>query len=617
MNPEQIRAAVEAAKAKLAAKGIAVTQVSRVAAPASTPAPKVELPKTVPTPIAKAVIEASPQPIAQSSWSWNAKQTEAINNGVLNRSFVLIGAAGTGKTTTLRGMLQAMLERHLVPMLKSNTEYLRADTPGIALVSFTRRAVRNIAKQMPEALKTHCLTIHKLLEFGPEYYDEVNAAGDMVKKMRFVPARNAAKPLPRELTKIVVDESSMVSIELFELLLDALPNPHAVQFIFLGDLNQLPPVYGHPVLGQKLLSLPIVELTEVYRQALESPIISLALAVKNNNFAQFNKDVVDLWTGDKFVKPDGKKNYMAFDAKDLSSLIDRNNPKKPAMVVIEKPGRGKVTLQVWKKRFDQEVALAFMKGQLGNWIETGYYDPDEDLVLCPWNKAFGAIELNKSVADKLAKKRGVEVHEIIAGFEKHYLAVGDKVLVDKMEAIITDISVNPKYMGKRPAKASKDMDRWGNHADQSIALSDFAGVDIDALLENLGDVTDRKNQASHIVKVRMLDSDTEEFLDKAAQFSENTFGFAYVITVHKAQGSECRKVFFITDYCHSAMCFRELVYTGVTRAAEELHIILSPMMLSKAASRPRIQGDTLEAKLKFYEERLKERIKEKVSNDDE
>lgn len=555
------------------------------------------------------------QVMAVNAWSWNAEQKEAITNGVVGKSFVLIGAAGTGKTTTLKGLLQESINNHSIPMLKSGTEHLSQNTPGVVLVSFTRRAVRNIAKQMPPELKTHCLTIHKLLEYAPEIYYETNEMGVEIKKMRFSPSRNSVNPLPVELLKIIIDESSMVDIELFDKLLDALPSKHRVQFIFLGDLNQLPPVYGHPILGQKLLQLPIVELTQVYRQALESPIIALALAVKNNNFAQFNKDAVDLWSGDRFRKADGSPNYMAFDAKDLSSLIDRADKKKPALVTLEKPGRGKVTIQVWKNRTELEVGLAFMQGQLKAWIDSGYYQPDEDLVLCPWNKSFGTTELNKAIADKLGKTRNAEVYEVIAGFNKFYFAVGDKLLVDKQEAIVLEIQKNPKYFGKRPAQPSTKMDRWGNHADRSISIKDFEDVDIDDLLADLGDVNERTAQCSHILKMRMLDSDTINYVSKANDI--NNSSFAYAITVHKAQGSECRKVIMLTHYCHSAMLYRELVYTAVTRAAEELHIIMSPMMLEKAARSPRIKGDTLKAKLEFYAERLKERLQKQEQSDDE
>ena len=525
-----------------------------------------------------------PTPVAKAAWSWNVEQRQAITNGVTGKSFCLIGAAGTGKTTTLRGTLKAMLEANAVPILQASTKVLYAGTPGVVLVSYTRRAVRNIARQMPEELKAHCITIHKLLEYAPEYYMEPNEEGNMVNKMRFAPQRNKFNPLPIHLTKIVVDESSMVDTDLFAKLLDALPNPSQVQFIFLGDLNQLPPVYGQAILGVKLLELPIVELTQVYRQALESPIIACALAVKNNNFAQFNKDAHELWGAPRL-----------FDAKNIADRIAFN-----------RPGRGKVTVIPWKKKFEPEIGLKAVCDRIPTWVNEGFYDPDEDLMLCPWNKSFGTDELNKSIANSLGKRRDATVHEVIAGYNKFYFAIGDKLLVDKQECFIRDVYRNPKYMGKHTQRPSKNLDRWGKNP-VDAGEDDGAELDVDAWLEAAAsaEVEDRVTEASHIVKVWFLDTEEEVLLTKSAQLNSATF--AYAITVHKAQGSECRKVFFITDHCHAAMLSRELVYTAITRAQEELVILMTPKMLGSAASKPRIKGDTLQAKLEFFNQRFSER----------
>ena len=56
------------------------------------------------------------------------------------------------------------------------------------------------------------------------------------------------------------------------------------------------------------------------------------------------------------------------------------------------------------------------------------------------------------------------------------------------------------------------------------------------------------------------------------------------------------------------MLMRELVYTAVTRAAEELYIVMSPEMLNTAAKRPRIKGNTLAAKLAWYQSKMDERM---------
>jgi ATP-dependent exoDNAse (exonuclease V) alpha subunit len=520
---------------------------------------------------------------------WNTQQQDAIQKAVFRQSFCLIGAAGTGKTTTLKGAIQALLESGRVAPLKSSTKRLAEGGPGIALVSYTRRAVRNIAKQMSGEIKDHCLTIHKLLEFERTEVESVGEDGSMTIKKPFLPARNRHNPLPAELTTIIVDEASMPSTDLFAQLIDALPDPGAVQFIFLGDLNQLPPVYGQPILGVKLLELPIVELTQVYRQALESPIIALALAVKNNNFASFNKDAEVLWNASRH-----------WNAKEVKEKIQLNAP-----------GRGKVTIIPWKKEFDAEYSLKAVAAQIPSWITSGLYDPEEDMMLCPWAKSFGTLELNKHIGNTLALNKGLVVHEVIAGFEKHYFAVGDRLMVDKQDAVILEITKNYKYMGQHPQEASIHLDRWGKRRDGVKTVGDEGDIgDVDELLAawDAAEVEDRTAQCSHSIKVRMLDTEEVTFLSKAQEVNSSSLGYA--MTVHKAQGSECRKVFFITAGCHSSMLSRELVYTACTRAAEELIILMRPGMLGSAASKPRIKGDTLKDKLDFFRSRMEERMQQ-------
>lgn len=581
---------VEAAKARklaaIAATESAVGMQRAVPLGVSAPAPLSSL---------SVIAQAAGGVSGATQLHWNEEQQTAIDYGFYKKSFVLIGAAGTGKTTTLKGTLTNMLHHNVLPPLETSTKHLDAGSPGVALISFTRRAVRNIAKQMPDDLKKHCITFHKLVEYGPEYYMEWSEEKkEHVSKMRFVPFRHAGNPLPRNLQLIVIDESSMFSTDYFAQLWAALPNPHQVQFIFLGDLNQLPPVYGIPILAKKLSELPIVELTRVYRQALQSPIVSLALAVKDNNFAEFNRKAQADWNAPFGFSVTGLKEKITLDG----------------------GADGKVTIHPWKKRIDGDDAAFVLAGQLRAWWKDGNYDPDEDLILCPWNKtsevAFGVKELNLAVADFRSKSLGLKVHEVIAGFNKYYLAVGDKLMIDKQEAIVLDIQRNPRYLGKMPQPASTTLDRYGNGGGEvSLLDEELSDEQIEMMLLHASDVVDRTTDCSHSIKVRFVDSELEETLSKSAELNAGTNCadiFAYATTVHKAQGSECRRVFLLTHAGHAAMCSRELIYTAITRAREELYVLCDPGMLSSAAKKPRIKGDTLADKIAFFNSRLEEKV---------
>lgn len=507
--------------------------------------------------------------------NWNEKQRQAITFGQQGKSFVLIGAAGTGKTTTLKGVLQALTINDLIEPLRSGTKYLSTGAPGVALVSYTRRAVRQIARQMPPELKAHCLTIHKLLEFEPIFYEIPDTEGNLKKTMRFEPTKHRANPLPRELKRVVVDESSMVSTELFEMLKDALPPD--CQFIFLGDLHQLPPVYGESVLANKLQELPVVELTEVYRQALDSPIIRLATTVKDGQPVPIVSKVRE-------SSPDGKSNVII-------------NP--------------------WPKQLSAEDAMDAIAHQMKAVINSGNFNEEEDVVLMPFNKSCGTLELNLHMANTLALKRGAVVHHVIAGYVHWYLAAGDRVLVDKQDCIIRGIERNPKYVGKLPLEPSETLDRWGTYQDEKehhhVEESDES---VDDLLEKMASqsVDDKTNQASHVLTLESLDSGAIYKVSEVGTF--NAMVFSYALTVHKSQGSEWRRVFLFLHQSHHAMCSRELVYTAVTRAREDLIILCEPDRrdskgtLTKAALNPRIKGNTLEEKLAWLKARSNEKLKD-------
>jgi exodeoxyribonuclease V alpha subunit len=442
---------------------------------------------------------------------------------------------------------------------------LRGGVPGIVITSFTRRAVSNIKRNVSSDLASNCLTIHKLLEYQPEYFEVLDEkSGEYRKTMQFLPARNQYNPLPPEIKVIIIEESSMVSVELFELL--RLACPHDVQFIFLGDIQQLPPTFGTAILGYKMLELPTIELTEVYRQALDSPIIRLAHRILSGI-------------------PIPQEEYPAWKE------------------------QGKLTIHPWKKKLKEDVACMTAAAFLKQAMTAGLYDPDEDMILCPFNKSFGTVELNKHIADHLSKgKPDNLVHEIIAGFNKYYFSKGDRIMYEKEDGIIVSIEPNAVYMGKTPQKASTTLDYWGHDpVVRESGNSDFADtMDVELILSQMsgesGDDEEKVNQASHVITVQLADSGREMTLNTAAQI--NALILSYALTVHKSQGSEWRKVFILLHQSHATMIQRELLYTGVTRAREELYIICEPETFSKGITSQRIKGNTLLEKAEFFRGKL-------------
>jgi len=113
-----------------------------------------------------------------------------------------------------------------------------------------------------------------------------------------------------------------------------------------------------------------------------------------------------------------------------------------------------------------------------------------------------------------------------------------------------------------------------------------------------GDSEDRVKDASHIIKIKLLDSERELELKTASEL--NNLVMAYALTVHKSQGSEWRKVFLILHQSHNTMIQRELLYTACTRAREELYVICEPDSFEKGIIGQRIKGNTLQEKAQHF-----------------
>lgn len=493
----------------------------------------------------------------------NAKQLEFVENcGRRGASGVLIGAAGTGKTTTQFAVTQELIQAGHAGILEAGDhKHLVSGTPGIVICAYTRRAVANIKRNLPHDLQSNAITVHKLLEYQPVYYEVMDEnTGESRTKMQFEATRHAGNPLPASIRYIIVEESSMLGTDLYKELINACP--HNPKFIFLGDIQQLPPVFGPAILGFKLLELPVVELTEVYRQALESPIISLAHRILSGN-------------------------------------------PIPASECANWKVPGKLTIHPWKKKIEAQAALntagLFFKSAYDN----GAYDPDEDIILLPFNKAFGTEELNKIIACHLAHKHGRTVYQVVAGFNKHHFSVGDKVLYDKEDATIIDIKPNAAYSGIMPCMESTTLDYWG-YDSAGHRQAEVSDDGMDFLLAQVavqeGKSEERVRQCSHIITLRMNDSEVEVKVDKASEVNSMLLG--YCLTVHKSQGSEWRKVFFVSHQSHATMLQRELLYTAVTRAREELYVICEPETFTKGILSQRVKGNTLAEKAEYFKGRL-------------
>lgn len=195
----------------------------------------------------------------EESLSYGKEQFDAIVQAIHSKIMILTGGPGTGKTTVITGIIQAFAQIHELSLNLS--DYQKKDNFPFILTAPTGRA----AKRMSESTGLPAVTIHRLLGW--------NGMGSFEK--------DEHEPLSGKL--LIVDEFSMVDTWLANHLFKAIPD--TMQIILVGDEDQLPSVGPGQVLTDLMKSevLPVISLTDVYRQKEGSKIIQLAHQIKNTD----------------------------------------------------------------------------------------------------------------------------------------------------------------------------------------------------------------------------------------------------------------------------------------------------------------------------------------------
>jgi exodeoxyribonuclease V alpha subunit len=238
-------------------------------------------------------------------------QIAAIRLALLSKVLVITGGPGVGKTTIVNAILRILAAKGVT----------------LLLCAPTGRA----AKRMTEATGFEAKTIHRLLEVDPK-------SGGF--------KRGGDNPLECDL--LVVDETSMVDVMLMQALMKAVPDNAAL--LIVGDIDQLPSVGPGQVLADVIASgaVPVVRLTEIFRQAAQSRIITSAHKINQGSIPDLSK-------------PEGDSDFYFVEADDPEVAVPR-------------------IIELVKTRIPQRFGL----------------DPIRDIqVLCPMNRGgVGARSLN-------------------------------------------------------------------------------------------------------------------------------------------------------------------------------------------------------------------------------
>ncbi len=373
--------------------------------------------------------------------------TEALKTGLL----ILTGGPGTGKTTTLNGIIE---------ILKKNGQ-------KVLLAAPTGRA----AQRMSELTGCEAKTLHRLLEV--QWTSEEQP--EFKKNERNMLNCDA----------LIVDELSMVDCVLFENVLRALPM--GCKLILVGDSDQLPSVGAGNILHDLVASevLPVVKLTEIFRQSRESLIVTNAHKIVNGEMPQLN-----IRDNDFFFLP-------CYDPNEARNLI----------------------ISLCSERLPKSY---------------GFSPLSSIQVLSPGRKGIlGTNELNAKLREALNPMSNKK-EEITFGQSTY--RIGDKVMQAKNDYNICWLKDNGEY-------------------GEGIFNGDIG------IIEKIDKVS-RRMQVRFDDKVAAYDSECVADLE-----------LAYACTVHKSQGNEFDAVVMPIIKNSQYLFYRNLLYTGVTRAKKLLVIV--------------------------------------------
>jgi len=469
----------------------------------------------------------------------SVEQTTAVKGVVQQQFSVLTGGPGCGKTTATRVMVRLLEAMGLKVMLAAPT--------GRA------------AQRMSEVIGKPAKTIHRLLGWK---------AGGF--------KRNESSPIKTDF--LVVDECSMLDINLTASLLKAVPK--LSQVVFIGDCDQLPSVGAGNVLKDIIASqaVPCFRLTQVFRQAQSSMIIKFAHQINKGRMPWIKSPFKypSIWqdgTDCLFIDSDeATKEQIAFISRvkrlymhDVDPQTSNSGSVQEGCATADARDNDHGDLYEFRvaescSPWETEIAIPKKFAHVDLVRLAGTENRVEELMevvgkVHPWSSLhYGLSALDavkKLYLEWIPKYLGKDTEiQILSPMTRGSLGTLS------LNREIQDIH-NPMGPGKAQLTVGQRVFRTGDrviHRKNNYDLGVFNG--------DIG-IIDRINTMDISCTVRFL---PDNRLVDYQQTDILELDLAYAITIHKSQGSEFEVVIIPLLTQHFKMLFRNLIYTGITRA---------------------------------------------------
>jgi exodeoxyribonuclease V alpha subunit len=455
--------------------------------------------------------------------SLSDEQAAAVRGIICEQFSILTGGPGCGKTTTTLVIVKL----------------LEAMKLKVLLAAPTGRA----AQRMIDIIGRESKTIHRLLEWKIGKFN-----------------KNEENPL--DVDFLIVDECSMLDINLTASLLKAVPQ-HS-QVLFIGDADQLPSVGAGNVLRDMIAAekVPCFRLTTIFRQAQESLIIRYAHQINNGEMPYIDSP---------FKRPEIWQNaadclFLDSDEATLEQLRFIARVKKfhelKTAELHDEPDSSLYEFRINEPLIPYETELTIPKK---------FQHVEVEKILNSQNRIDELLAILKKVHPWSALYYGLSATDVV---KKLYLEWIPKYFGSDIEIqVITPMtrgslgtvnlnkmlqeSANPPQKGKPQLQVGERIFRVGDrviHRRNNYDLGVFNG--------DIGVIQEIDNEELTCVVSFFPDQRTVEY--KRDDIPE--LDLSYAITIHKSQGSEFGVVIIPVLTQHFKMLFRNLIYTGLTRA---------------------------------------------------